>query len=240
MNRCLFFISLILLSSCDSDETGIFNYKDKLEIIIENPKNEIEYFILKTSNNTSSNFIELDFTALPPEVIDAQFWRDEGVLLDTFHIKSRNSRLILPHDNKSYFLHIYDWKGRKAVEKVHASKYTEHISTIVKLDSVGHIACWVYQSGIQHGIDSDLVHLFDTTNQVFIILDSVYFEDVTLEPILSKRTGRTRYYKYFDEEKGFGMAYFFNIPVRSYYGISFTRQFCPPDEKNSTLQKVES
>ncbi|MBI1185155.1 hypothetical protein GC194_12845 [bacterium] len=236
--NCL--LCLLFAAACTTQPQD-FNYRHRVDISIENPESETEFFIMKTANNTSANFIVLDFSSFPPKIADEQFWREEGILLDHFMREANNSQLVFGHDTQKYFVHIYDKKGRKAVKQINQSEYADYIQTRVSLNYLGHIACRVYRPFIDSDIDSNLVALFDSTQQTFEILDKVYFEDVELEPLYTTFSGSFGYKKYYyTQYRNKANAFFFNVPVGSYYGISFSKFYQYRGEKNRTLQKVEA
>lgn len=200
------------------------------------PTSQSRFLLLLTDTVSEANFIELSFGGPSPDVLNIAKWKETGVLIDTFYSRQGATSFNRKMPEGTYALQVFTPDGNKAFRHSIAFKKGERHIDVLRPRALGHIKMSVYQSSIGIGIDSNIVSLYDSTRAVGRLLDSVYFTDLELQPLHSTRTGTL---KNVDLHWETGIAYFFNLPVRSYWGVAFNQIFSTRGEKNSTLTTVE-
>jgi len=228
-------VFMLGVTACNVDSGQWAEHNLKLVITNVDVDSDSKFLVLLTSNNQEANFIEIDFDSEVPQVMEFEKWQQAGILLDTFYSRSGAASLTRKVKPGSYFTHVFDQSRRKAVVAFNDIKTGKSRTEVAQLEALGHVKIRVYISGIDDDIDSNLVSLYDSTQAVFQLLDSVYFTDLPIEALYETRSG------VFNNEslrKERGRAYFFNLPVRSFWGGAFNEQFSPKDEKNPTIQLI--
>lgn len=227
---------LMGVEACSVDSGPSDKHNLKLVLTNVDLKSRSRFLVLLTGNNHEANFIEIDFSSEVPRVLEFEKWQQAGVLLDTFYSRTGAASLTRKVSKGSYFAHVFDQKGRKAVVEFNDLQLDESRTEVAALEALGHIKIRVYQSSIGADIDSNRVSLYDSTQAVFQLLDSVYFTDLPISPLHETRSG---IFKNEFLRLETGRAYFFNLPVRSFWGGAFNEQLAPRGQKSSTIQRIQ-
>ena len=199
-----------------------------------------QILMILSKNNDRINHAQIDFDDDKASIAKYDSLKTEGDFIEAYYTEPGKVSLDINVEMGEYYVHIFAPDGKKAVEYFAITDQRRKDERFTQLFDLGHMIVQVGQSSIIGSeLDSDVVHLYEYSEELFQKLRSGDISDLQAVPTFTGRTGTS----VIPTESGIrptvGIAFFYKIPIKTYIAKGFNKYFSPEGKENRSVSSLE-